>query len=312
MRESRQIEAFLDTQAAETDAAQNTRLAYARDLRDFKDWLSTQRTKLSRAKKEDIERFLIHCEEQGLSRSTRARRLSAIRQFYRIAHEERWRRDNPAIEIKGPGRDKRLPKTMSEEEVERLLDQAKSHGSKADRIRNACMLELIYATGMRVSELVSLPLSAAKGKPRMLLIVGKGGKERLVPLSKPARKALRAWVARRDKDDEAARTEGQEASRYLFPSRGKAGHLTRHRFYMLVRELATAAGIPASKATPHVLRHAFATHMLAGGADLRTVQTLLGHSSLASTGIYTHVVEKRKRDLVMEKHPLANGGGSGV
>lgn len=308
MRESRQIEAFLDAQAAETDAARNTRLAYARDLRDYRDWLSTQRTKLSRAKKEDIERFLIHCEEQGLSRSTRARRLSAIRQFYRFAHEERWRRDNPAVEMKGPAREKRLPKTLSEEEVERLLKQTRRHGSKIDRIRNACMMELLYATGMRVSELVSLPLSAAKGKPRMLLIAGKGGKERLVPLSKPARKALRAWVALRDKDEEAARAQGEEPSRYLFPSRGRSGHLSRHRFYMLVRELATAAGIPASQATPHVLRHAFATHMLAGGADLRTLQTLLGHTSIASTGIYTHVLEERKRDLVMEKHPLADGG----
>ena len=308
MRESRQIEAFLDAQAAETDAARNTRLAYARDLRDYRDWLSTQRTKLSRAKKEDIERFLVHCEEQGLSRSTRARRLSAIRQFYRFAHEERWRRDNPAIEMKGPAREKRLPKTLSEEEVERLLKRTRRHGGKIDRIRNACMMELLYATGMRVSELVSLPLSAAKGKPRMLLIAGKGGKERLVPLSKPARKALRAWVAQRDEDEEAARAKGEEPSRYLFPSRGKSGHLSRHRFYMLVRELATAAGIPASRATPHVLRHAFATHMLAGGADLRTLQTLLGHTSIASTGIYTHVLEERKRDLVMEKHPLADGG----
>ena len=174
------------------------------------------------------------------------------------------------------------------------------------------MLELLYATGMRVSELVSMPLSNAAGNPRMLLIRGKGGKERLVPLSAPARKALIAWVDRREEADDAARANGEEPSRYLFPWRGKTGHMTRQRFHLLIREIAIAAGIPAARSvTPHVLRHAFATHMLSGGADLRTVQTLLGHSSLATTGIYTHVIEERKRDLVMEKHPLAPGS-SGV
>jgi integrase/recombinase XerD len=249
---------------------------------------------------------LIHCDAQGLAKSTRARRLSAIRQLYRFAFDEGWRQDNPAIQITGPGRDQRLPKVLSVEEVDRLLTAAREMGrNREDLVRNTCLMELLYATGMRVSELVSLPVSAARGDPRMLLILGKGGKERMVPLSPPARTALSAWLMLRDKGQDALRAKGKPASRHLFPSTGKLGHLTRHRFYLLIKDMAVHAGISPAKVTPHTLRHAFATHLLANGADLRAIQTLLGHADVATTEIYTHVLDERLSALVLEHHPLA-------
>ena len=301
-----QIAAFLEAQAAELDAAENTRLAYARDLKDFGAWLDRRKLDMLAALQSDIERYLIDLDAAGLSQSTRARRLSAVRQFYRFAFEEGWREDNPAIQIKGPGRVKSLPKTLSEDEVDRLLSAARDTGRGDDKLRNICLMELLYATGMRVSELVSLPVAAARGDPRMLLVRGKGGKERMVPLSAPAKEALAAWLTVRDAAEELARVErGTPASRYLFPSRGKSGHLTRHRFYGLIKDIAVAAGVSPGKVTPHTLRHAFATHLLARGADLRTIQTLLGHADVATTEIYTHVLEERLKDLVLEHHPLA-------
>ena len=299
------IATFLEAQAAELGAAENTLLAYARDLRDFTGWLAG-RTELLAVCQDDIECYLIGLDADGMSRATRARRLSAIKQFYRFAFEEGWRADNPAIRIKGPGRDKRLPKTLSEEEVDRLLDAARGLERLDDRLRNVCLMELLYATGMRVSELVSLPASAARGDPRMLLIRGKGGKERMVPLSPPARDALSEWLKRRDELEELGRLEkGKSVSTFLFPSHGKMGHLTRHRFYSLIKELAVIAGVSPAKVTPHTLRHAFATHLLARGADLRAIQTLLGHADVATTEIYTHVLDERLKDLVLEQHPLA-------
>jgi len=300
------VQAFLEAQSAEQDAARNTQLAYARDLADFLAWLDARGADLAGAVRADIEAYLVHCDAQGLARATRARRLSAIKQLYRFAFEEGWRGDNPAIQIKGPGREKRLPKTLTEAEVERLLAAAQTHGrGGAERVRNTCLMELLYATGMRVSELVELPAAAARGDPRMLLIRGKGGKERMVPLSAPARAALAAWLAHRDAEDAAARARRKPVSRFLFPSRGAAGHLTRHRFYMLIKDLAVAGGVDPGKVTPHTLRHAFATHLLAHGADLRAIQTLLGHADVSTTEIYTHVLDERLRDLVLEKHPLA-------
>ncbi|MCL4124961.1 UNVERIFIED_CONTAM: hypothetical protein GTU68_060977 [Idotea baltica] len=291
------ISIFLEAQAAELGAATNTLLAYGRDLKDVLAWLDRRKITFATLTREQIEEYLIHCDAQGLSKSTRARRLSAIRQLYRFAFEEGWRADNPAIQIKGPGRDKRLPKTLDVVEVDRLLAAARDTGrSPADRLRNTCLMELLYATGMRVSELVALPVSAARGDPRMLLILGKGGKERMVPLSPPARAALIIWLGER-----------AQASRFLFPSRGKSGHLTRHRFYLLIKELAVAGGVSPAKVTPHTLRHAFATHLLANGADLRSIQTLLGHADVATTEIYTHVLDERLTELVMEHHPLARG-----
>ena len=300
------IATFLEAQAAELDAAQNTQLAYARDLKDFAGWLESRGLSILAAQQADIEKYLIDLDSSGMSRATRARRLSAIRQFFRFAFEEDWREDNPAVQIKGPGREKRLPKTLSVEEVERLLEAARTMGRESDRKRNTCLMEVLYATGMRVTELVSLPVSAARGDPRMLLIRGKGGKERMVPLSPPAREALSEWLSARDTAEDAARSSaGTPPSRFLFPSHGKAGHLTRHRFYGLIKQFAVSAGVSPGKVTPHTLRHAFATHLLSRGADLRAIQTLLGHADVATTEIYTHVLEERLQKLVLEHHPLA-------
>lgn len=308
MNDLGRVSTFLEAQAAEQGAAVNTRLAYARDLKDFVQWLSRRDVSLLAAGRGDIERYLVSCDAQGLSRATRARRLSAVRQFFRFAFEEGWRPDNPAIRIKGPGRDARLPKTLTVGEVDRLIEAAYRHGRDSERARNVCLLEVLYATGMRVSELVGLPVAAARGNPQVLLVRGKGDKERIVPLSASARDAVAAWLAVRDAAQEKAAGSGRAPSRFLFPSTGKSGHLTRHRFYLLIKELAAAAGIPPSKVTPHTVRHAFATHLLANGADLRVIQTLLGHADVSTTEIYTHVLEERLSHLVLENHPLARNG----
>lgn len=305
---TRWVQVFLEAQAAELDAATNTQLAYARDLQNFAEWLADKALHFATASRDHIESYLIDCQRTGLASSTRARRLSAIKQLYRFAFEEGWRADNPAIQIKGPGREKKLPKTLEIDEVDRLLAAARSTPKEA--LRNTCLMELLYATGMRVTELVSLPVSAARGGPRMLLIRGKGGKERLVPLSPSARDALAAYLVARDAGEAEAVKAGKTASRFLFPSRGKLGHLTRHRFFGLIKEFAVAGGVPPEKVTPHTLRHAFATHLLAGGADLRAIQTMLGHADVATTEIYTHVLDERLKELVLEHHPLAKAGKS--
>ncbi len=297
---------FLDAQAAELGASENTLQAYARDLRAFTDWSIEHNLSLETLNQSDIEAFMVFCDSQGLARSTRARRLSAVRQLFRFAFEERLRFDNPAQQIKGPGKTQRLPKTLSEQEVDALLTAVRSHGTRpADQSRNTCLMEVLYATGMRVTELVSLPVAAVRGDPKMLLIRGKGEKERIVPLSPPARAAIQEWLKLRDADDEERVAAGGAASPYLFPSHGTSGHLTRHRFYLLIKELAVAAGVMPSKVTPHTLRHAFATHLLANGADLRAIQTLLGHADIGTTEIYTHVLEERLKNLVLKHHPLA-------
>ncbi|MCV2869951.1 site-specific tyrosine recombinase XerD [Defluviimonas sp. WL0002] len=303
----RRISAFLEAQAAENGAARNTLLAYGRDLMDFADWLAHRKQDFDTAQQADIEAYLVSCDAQGLSRATRARRLSAIRQLFRFGYEESWRSDNPAIRISGPGRANRLPGTLSTDEVEALLKAAPDHGrTEADRLRNLCLIEILYATGMRVTELVSLPVAAARGDPRMLLVRGKGGKERMVPLSAPARAALTAWLAQRDADEEEARTSRRTPpSRFLFPSDSAEGHLTRQAFHALLKDIAVRAGVSPARVSPHKLRHAFATHLLAGGADLRVIQTLLGHADVSTTEIYTHVLDERLKALVLEHHPLA-------
>ncbi len=302
------IQAFLEAQAAEQAAAANTQLAYARDLSNFADWLRHRKLHFAGLTQDHVESYLVDCETEGLSKSTRARRLSAIRQLFRFAFEEGWRADNPAIRLHGPGRDKRLPKTLDEAEVGRLLNAA---GTGRAAIRNTCLMELLYATGMRVSELVGLPVAAARGDPRMLLVRGKGGKERLVPLSPPARTAMAVWLKQRDTTEATAKKAGKSASPFLFPSTGKTGHLTRHRFFALIKELAVIGGVSPAKVTPHTIRHAFATHLLAGGADLRAIQTMLGHADVATTEIYTHVLDERLTALVMDHHPLAKRVKSG-
>ena len=303
---TRWIATFLEAQAAELGAATNTQLAYARDLKDFADWLGGHGTAFNAVSRDVIEDYLVFCDAQGLAKSTRARRLSAIKQLYRFAFEEGWMDTNPAIQIRGPGRDKRLPKTLEVIEVDRLIDAAAGSGrNPLENSRNICLMQLLYATGMRVSELVSLPVSAARGDPRMLLILGKGGKERMVPLSGDARAALTNWLKLRDDEEDRKKQKGLAASKFLFPSRGKLGHITRHRFYALIKELAVAGGVSPDKVTPHTLRHAFATHLLANGADLRSIQVLLGHADVATTEIYTHVLDERLKELVLDHHPLA-------
>ncbi len=303
----RWIETFLEAMAAEAGAARNTLLAYARDLEDFAGFAAHKGLEFATLTQDDIESYLIRCEAEGLGPATRARRLSAIRQLFRFAYEEGWRAEDPAIRLKGPGKPARLPKVLSRSEVEAILAQAQEHGrSAAEQARNRALLELLYATGMRVSELVGLPVAAARGNPQVLLIRGKGGKERIVPLTAPARAALADWLLLRDAAEEEARLARRiPPSRYLFPSSGKEGHVTRQAFAVLLKGLALAAGIAPARVSPHVLRHAFATHLLEGGADLRAIQTLLGHADLSTTEIYTHVLDAHLKALVLDHHPLA-------
>ncbi|MCX7288005.1 MAG: site-specific tyrosine recombinase XerD [Rhodobacterales bacterium] len=306
---SRWIATFLDACAAELGTARNTRLAYGRDLADFADWLARHGLDFAGAERTAVEDYLVHCDAIGLSKATRARRLSSIRQLFRFAFEEGWRPDNPALRLTGPGKATSLPKTLTEDEVIRLIDSAGARGrTPADRLRNRALLELLYATGLRVSELVGLPLAAVRGDPKMILVRGKGDRERMVPLSAPARAAVGAWLAHRDAADETSRLAGRPQSRFLFPGEGREGHLTRQYFHALIKDMAVEAGISPARVTPHVLRHAFATHLLANGADLRVIQTLLGHADIATTEIYTHVLDDHLRNLVLTHHPLARKG----
>ncbi len=312
----RAISAFLDAQAAEAGAAQNTLLAYGRDLRDLSDWLAGRDAALADLTRETVEDYLAHCDAQGLSRATRARRLSSIRQFTRFALEEGWRDDDPAIRISGPGRAKLLPRTLDRAEIDAMLAAAPDIGrDRAEKTRNLCLIELLYATGMRVSELVSLPVAACRGDPELLLIRGKGGKDRMVPLTGAARSALTAWLSVRDaahRDSPLGRLVAGSGARWLFPAPGRAGHMPRQSLGRLLNAIAARAGVDPARVTPHVLRHAFATHLLEGGADLRSIQTLLGHADLGTTEIYTHVLDARMRDLVLNHHPLARVAGPSV
>jgi integrase/recombinase XerD len=304
------ISTFLEAQAAEEGAARNTLLAYGRDLQDFAGWLAHRGRDFATATREDVEAYLVACDADGLSKATRARRLSSIRQMFRFAHQEGWRADHPAIRIKGPGAVQRLPHALSIQDVGRLIAAAGDVGRKADdRLRNRAVMELLYASGLRVSELVTLPAAALRGDPQMVLVRGKGGRERMVPLSAPARAAVAQWLAARDAEEERARiASGRAPSRFLFPGSGLAGHLTRQQVHGLLKACAIASGLSPALVTPHGLRHAFATHLLAGGADLRVIQTLLGHADLSTTEIYTHVLDDHLKALVLTRHPLAKAG----
>lgn len=300
------ISIFLDAQASELAAAQNTLLAYGRDLLDFYAYLKKSKQDFSSCAQNNIESYLERCAASGLAQSTRARRLSSIKQFFRFSYDEGWRSDNPALKIGGPKKTASLPKTLSHAQVNALLKAAEKSGPEPARTN--CMLQVLYATGLRVSELVSLPRSAAEGDPKLLYIKGKGGKERIVPLSTPARSALNAWRDRLEEIDAERAQKGVARSKYLFPSTGKSGHLSRIRFHGIIKDLAIQAGISPSMVSPHTLRHAFATHLLEGGADLRSIQALLGHADIGTTEIYTHILEERLRTLVKDHHPLSNAG----
>ncbi|MEL6584316.1 MAG: site-specific tyrosine recombinase XerD [Pseudomonadota bacterium] len=297
------IAGFLDALRAERDAAKNTLEAYARDLSDCAAFCARSSRDLLTADRPLLEAYLMELDQIGLSQSTRARRLSALKQFYRFLHSEGIREDNPTDRMRGPSPKQKLPTTLSEDAVDRLLIAATKTGrSEADRLRNTCLMELLYATGLRVSELVSLPVASFRASPQTILVRGKGGKERMVPLSQPALTAIAHWLPLRD---ELPLAKTQPAARFLFPSRGKLGHMTRVRFFGLLKDIAVQAGLDPSTISPHTLRHAFATHLLANGADLRAIQMLLGHADVATTEIYTHILDERLKALVLEHHPLA-------
>jgi integrase/recombinase XerD len=297
------IAGFLEALAAERGAARNTLLAYRRDLSDFAGHAGADFANADRA---GIERYLSALDASGLSRATRARRLSALRQFFAFQLTEGWRSDDPTQRLSGPSPVRPLPRPLSESQMTALLTAAAAQDGAPDAaIRRACLVQMLYAGGLRVTELADLPVAAVRGDPRMVLVRGKGGKERMAPLSPPARAALAAWLVARDRADGTRVAKGGRPSPWLFPSRGKTGRLTRARIFQLLKELAVLAGLDPAIVSPHALRHAFATHLLANGADLRTIQALLGHADLATTEIYAHVLEARLKELVLRHHPLA-------
>lgn len=300
-RPDRHIENFLEMLSAERGLAQNSLLAYRTDLANFAGFLTAEGESVERIGIAALRRYVQGLADAGLKPATAARRLSALRQFFRFLAREGLRSDDPAALLDAPKRARALPKLLSEEEVDRLLQAARElREDPAEAARLTALLELLYATGLRVSELVSLRWPPFGDDPRFLVIRGKGGKERLVPLSEPARQAVEAYAGFRTDFLQPKRT-----SPWLFPSRGESGHLTRQRFGQLLKDLAIQARIPPAKVSPHVLRHAFASHLLARGADLRAVQKMLGHADISTTQIYTHVLEARKQALVRQHHPLA-------
>jgi len=303
-----QAEAFLEMLSVERGAALNTLDAYRRDLEDAIEFLADRKTNLLKASSDDISALLADLSTRGFAAATQARHLSALRQFYRFLLLEGIRSDDPTGIVDSPRKAASLPKILSVEEVSRLIsqaqtdiDEAQSPMERLQRIRFRALLELLYATGMRVSELVGLPERVLATGKRFLIIRGKGDKERMVPLSGPARVALDNWITARD----AALPDGADEPDFLFPAASGSGFLARQVFARDLKSLAARAGLPTSLVSPHVLRHAFASHLLANGADLRAVQELLGHSDISTTQIYTHVLDERLRQLVNDHHPLA-------
>lgn len=291
--------------AVERGTAQNTLASYRRDLEDFSRFMARRKTRPEDARSDAVQQYLRSLSGAGMAESTLARRLSALRQFFRFLQAERLRLDDPTSALEGPKLKRALPKYLTEAQVDDLLTAARRRPGP-EGVRLVALLEVLYATGLRVSELVGLPNSAMSRDGRMLVVRGKGDKERIVPLGGPARDALAAYRAVRDGFLPKGRAGGA-ASGYLFPSRGKAGHLTRARFGQLLKDLAVDAGLTPAQVSPHVLRHSFASHLLAHGADLRALQQLLGHADITTTQIYTHVLDERLKALVETAHPLATG-----
>ncbi len=294
-------EAFLEMMAVERAAARNTLTAYGRDLADASEYLSSRGQDLAKALAEDIEAYFADLGVRGLSPATAARRRAAVRQFYRFVLGEGWRHDDPSRRVDAPKKGRPLPRVLSRAEMDRLIAAAGARDG-AQGLRFGCMVELAYASGLRISELTALPLAALARDPAYLIVKGKGGKERLAPLNDAARAAVKAYLAG---GRPRFLPRGDKANPWLFPSWGKAGRLTPRRFAQLLDEAAADAGIDPTRVSPHVLRHAFATHLLEGGADLRVVQTLLGHADIATTQIYTHVASDRLHQVVQTRHPLA-------
>ena len=300
------IALFLDMLAAERGAGRNTLDAYGRDLADLAAHLKQNGRGVSDASTEDLRGYLTTLSDAGFKSSSVARRISSIRQLFRFLYAERHRTDDPAAVLEGPKRSRPLPKVLSIAEVDTMLNAARGamddeKASPSQRLRAArllCLLEVVYATGLRVSELVALPASAAKRDQAMLVGRGKGGKERLVPFNDAAKRAMSDYLKLRE--------DAERDSKWLFPSFGESGHITRQHFARELKALAVACRIDGEKISPHVLRHAFASHLLHNGADLRVVQTLLGHADISTTQIYTHVLEERLKSLVRDLHPLSD------
>lgn len=301
MSDASAIDAFLEMMSAERGASANTLAAYSRDLSDLSGML---RGKAVQAKTKNLETVLSKFAASGLAPSTAARKLSAIKQFYKFLQIEDTRADNPAMNLRGPKQGRPLPKIMSEADVDALFEAAQADTSPKG-LRMLCQLEILYAAGLRVSELVSLNARTGSRRDGCLLIKGKGGRERIVPLTGKAIEAISAWKSVRAQTLPENEALAAQAKPYLFPSRGRLGHMTRERFAQTLKALAIAAGLIPSQVSPHVLRHAFATHLLARGADLRSVQKLLGHADISTTQIYTHVLDERLKALVLTAHPLA-------
>jgi integrase/recombinase XerD len=306
---SRLIESFLDMIAAERGGARNTIDAYRRDLADYAARLGASGKTPLDASMGDIQAYLQELGRRGLKATSSARKLSSIRQLHRFLAGEGMRADDPAAIIEGPRRGRPLPKTLSIAEVDRLLavskegldDASRPAGERLRALRAAGLIELLYATGLRVSELVALPKGVARGKEPLISIRGKGGRERLAPISRAAREAMVAYRALLEKIQ-----PGAAAGPWLFPADSESGHLTRQAFARDLKLCAAAAGIASARISPHVLRHAFASHLLQNGADLRVVQELLGHADISTTQIYTHVLDERMKAMVRDLHPLGD------
>lgn len=297
---------FLDMQAVERGASANTLDAYRRDLEDLSLFLVTEGVRVEAASTPDLRAYLADLSGRGLKPATVARRLSALRQFYRFLYVEGHRGDDPAAVLEGPKRGRSLPKVLTVEDVSRLIATAHARAQEEvkpaehlRRLRTVCLVEMLYATGLRISELAALPASAARTRGDAIIVTGKGNKERLVPLGAAAKAAMTAWL-------DARRAAGLDTSRWLFPSFGESGHLTRQHAALDLKDLARAAGLDPAALSPHVMRHAFASHLLAHGADLRIVQTLLGHADISTTQIYTHVLDERLAAMVRDLHPLSD------
>lgn len=308
MRAGARIEAFLEMMSAERGASENTLLSYRRDLEDAAEFMAAKGKGLDDAASADLRAYMDDIARRGFAAASQARRLSALRQFYRFLYSEGLRPDDPSGTVDSPRKDRALPKVLGEDEVGRLLERAASEaadeslggGERLAAIRMHALIELLYATGLRVSELVALPAAVARRDERFFIVRGKGNKERMVPLSGKAREALKLWLGAR------AGEQSMADNPWLFPAASEGGFLPRQVFARELKGLAARAGIGAARVSPHVLRHAFASHLLQNGADLRVVQQLLGHSDISTTQIYTHVLEKRLVELVSRHHPLAD------